>query len=531
VVVLLEGDRVLGRVAAHDPRRNREPVVEHEPQRSADRRRPRGGQPRAADREIAQACGTALGAFHPDHLVEDDPSQARIYSAYLAGQPYELIHRDTGKEAITALTELAPQVVLLDLHLPDMEGFDILRTITERQIPTEVVIITSNASMSSAVQAMQLGARDFVVKPCTKDRLLTTVRNCLDRRRLSEVVATYREEIDRHGYAGFIGSSLVMQGVYRIIDSAARSKAAVFITGESGTGKEVRAEAIHRKSQRAARRFVPINCSAIPKDLMESELFGHVKGAFTGAVRDRQGAVGQAEGGTLFLDEICEMDIALQPKLLRFLQTDSFQRVGDNHIEKADVRIVCATNRNPLEMVAKRLFREDLYYRLYVLPIHLPPLREREGDVVEIAQHFLEAFAREEGKRFRRFAPEAERIVADYPWPGNVRQLQNVIRNAVVLNDGETVTAAMLPALVSPETRIPAAQPTSSEGPAGPGRLPTAGSGVDPTTVIRPLAVLEREAIENALRFFDGNVPEAAHYLGISAATIYRKRSTWERDA
>ncbi|HEY5789995.1 MAG TPA: sigma-54 dependent transcriptional regulator [Gammaproteobacteria bacterium] len=461
-------------------------------------------------------------------LVEDDPSMARAYLAYLDSEPYEVTHVATGREALAELERSLPDLVLLDLRLPDMEGFEILRAIAENEWPTAPVMITGHGSISVAVEAMQLGAREFLVKPFSKDRLVYTLKNVLERQQLSAIVQTYREEIDRHSYCGFIGSSLAMQKVYRIIDSAAATKATVFVTGESGTGKEVCAEAIHRQSPRAKGPFIAVNCGAIPKDLMESELFGHVKGAFSGAIRDRDGAARVAHGGTLFLDEICEMELALQPKLLRFLQTGAFQRVGSSSLENVDVRIICATNRDPQAEVEAGRFREDLYYRLHVLPIALPPLRERHEDTVEIARHFLQRYAAEEGKPFTRFAPEVEEVLTAFDWPGNVRQLQNVVRNIVVLNQGETVTPAMLPAPL--DQPLPASAPVARPaGGSAPAAAPSVGNDAasDLAEAIRPLAELEREAIERAVRLCDGNVPRAAHFLGISAATVYRKKSAW----
>ncbi len=380
---------------------------------------------------------------------------------------------------------------------------------------------------TTAVEAMREGAADFIVKPFAADRLVYTLRNVLERRRLSRVVENLEQEFDRGEFGGFIGGSLAMQAVYQMIDKAAPSSATVFITGESGTGKELCAEAIHEMSPRAKRPFIVINCAAIPKDLMESEIFGHVKGAFTGAVRDRDGAAKLADGGTLFLDEICEMDPNLQTKLLRFVQTGAFQRVGDGRQETVDVRFVCATNRAPLEEVKAGRFREDLYYRLHVVPIHLPPLRERDDDLVRIARRFLTSYAAEENKAFTHFAPACEEILRAYPWPGNVRQLQNVVRNTVVMNDGEAVTPDMLPA---PLDRFAAeAEPELRDPP-----IPDVNSSprpLDPSELIVPLARLEREAIERAVELCDGNVPRAAHYLSISGATIYRKRAAWQKEA
>ena len=281
-----------------------------------------------------------------------------------------------------------------------------------------------------------------------------TSRNALERQKLQNLVATYRDEVGgRSRYHGFIGSAPIMQPIYRIIDSAASSKATVFITGESGTGKEVCAEAIHKASARRNKPFVAINCGAIPKDLIESEIFGHVQGAFTGATKDRDGAASRAHEGTLFLDELCEMEMNMQTKLLRFLQTSSFTKLGGAKLEKVDVRILCATNRDPMREVEEGRFREDLYYRLHVIPIHLPPLRDRDDDAIEIATVLLTQYAKEEGKQFKGFAADVEAMIRAYHWPGNIRQLQNVIRNVVVLNDGEYVTADMAPPPLSPGLR------------------------------------------------------------------------------
>lgn len=412
--------------------------------------------------------------------------------------------------------------------------------------------------MNTAIEAMQLGARDYLVKPFNKDRLLTTLKNSFNSQQLQRIVETYREEIDRHQFCGFIGSSLAMQRVYQVIDSAATSQATVFITGESGTGKEVCADAIHQRSDRAKAPFIALNCGAIPKDLIESEIFGHVKGAFTGAVSDRDGAARAAQGGTLFLDEICEMELSLQSKLLRFLQTGTLQKVGSDRTEKVDVRILCASNKDPMAEVQAGTFREDLYYRLHVLPIHLPPLRERDNDVAEIAQNFLQQYAQEEKKAFTHFDPETERVLSNYDWPGNVRQLQNVVRNIVVLNNGETVTSCMLPAPLdgysarsqSRITPMPAAPHPSPYGmpsqpaatayatPSYPASFSQPAQASAPVmqhanpdtlaTLIRPISELEREAIERAIDLCGGNIPTAAHYLEISAATIYRKRNSWK---
>ena len=444
---------------------------------------------------------------------------ARLYENYLQDEPYDLVHVETGAAALAELRRGTPDAVLLDMVLPDMNGLDILRIISEQGIPTAVVVVTAHGSVDAVVEAMRLGAFDFLIKPFESERLTVTLRNALERQHLNRIVETYRTDFDRKEYCGFIGASLAMQSVYRIIESAAGSKATVFITGESGTGKEICAQAIHGQSPRADKPFIAINCGAIPKDLMESEIFGHVKGAFTGAVSDRDGAARQAAGGTLFLDEVCEMDRSLQAKILRFVQTGSFQKVGGSRTEEVDVRFVCATNRDPLNEVAANRFREDLYYRLHVIPIHVPPLRERDDDVIMIVRKFLADYAREEGKGFARFASECEGIIRAYSWPGNVRQLQNMVRNIVVLNDGEVVVPQMLP---EPLRGI---EPVAAAGKAAAGE-PSPADHVDR---IRPLSEVQQEAIERAIDLCSGNVSKAAHYLGVSPSTIYRRRAAQEK--
>ena len=458
-------------------------------------------------------------------LVEDTVYLARLYEKYLQDEPYDVVHVETGGEALRALEQETPAAVLLDLMLPDMNDLDILKGISEQKMPLSVVVITAHGSVDTAVQAMRYGAFDFLIKPFPAERLIVTLRNALERQHLSRIIETYRNDFDRSAYCGFTGASLAMQSIYRIIDSAASSRATVFISGESGTGKEICAQAIHSRSPRAGHPFIALNCGAIPKDLMESEVFGHVKGTFTGAHSEREGAAARADGGTLFLDEVCEMDLSLQSKLLRFVQTGTYQKVGGNRVEEVDVRFVCATNRDPLEEVSAERFREDLYYRLHVIPIHLPPLREREEDAVLIARSLLADYAQEESKRFARFAPEIEDVIATYSWPGNVRQLQNMVRSIVVLNDGDTVTQDMMP---DPPGAGPARPGNVGLSTSAPVALAAAGqetAPAEPTQRIRPLAEVERVAIERAIELCGGNIAKAAGSLGVSPSTLYRKRA------
>jgi len=467
-------------------------------------------------------------------IVEDSHSIALLYREYLRNEPIQLTLVETGNEALEFIKNNQPQIMLLDLQLPDMDGMSILKYITDEKLSISVLVVTGHGTVNVAVDAMRNGAFDFIEKPFAPERLLITLRNALERQRLSALVDSYKEGF-RDNYHGFIGSSSVMRGVYHIIDSAAPSKATVFITGESGTGKELCAEAIHKESDRKNNAFVAINCAAIPRDLMESEIFGHVKGAFTGAHLTRQGAASTANGGTLFLDEICDMDLDLQTKFLRFIQTGSYQPVGSSELKKADIRFICATNKDPLKEVAAGRFREDLYYRLHVIPITLPALRKRDADVMMIARKFLLEYSEEEGKHFKDFTPQTEAVFLAYNWPGNVRQLQNVMRNIVVLNDNEWVTPEMLP---PPLNGFNIHQiPPSNEGVTMKPSLSSSNAMAfqrfttvlpDSIESIRPLADIERAIIERAVSLCDGNIPKAAIHLGISASTIYRKKQNWD---
>lgn len=467
----------------------------------------------------------------PVLLVEDTRSLAMVYENVLKGAGLQVECAYLAAEAKALHKGAAGRLVLLDLMLPDGDGLDLLTEMRAADPAGKVIVITANGSINRAVQAMRGGAFDFLVKPFDERRLRSAVDNALDEIAKSRKTRAPRSAEETGAFHGFIGRSPEMREVYRLIGEIGRSTATVFITGESGAGKEVAAQAIHTESGRADKPFIALNCGAIPRDLLESEVFGHLKGSFTGAVADKPGAAAAADGGTLFLDEICEMDLALQTKLLRFLQTSTITPVGASTPRKIDARIICATNRNPVEEVRAGRFREDLFYRLHVVPIHLPPLRDRGEDVIEAAEAFLKRFATREGKRFARLSPDLAEIFRKLPWPGNMRQLQNVMWNIVLLHDGEEATPEMMPAglaemgaLSPPANGAAAPAPASAAAPGGGG----VAAMIEPL-VGATMAEIEREFIEATIAAHGGSVPKAARVLDLSPSTIYRKREGWAK--
>jgi len=462
---------------------------------------------------------------HSILLVEDSASQAAAYTAYLLDDPYCVDHVSSGEAALEYLGRNDPGVIILDLGLPGIDGLEVLKQLRAKNVSSSVIIVTDNESVDIAVEALRSGADDYIAKPFDAERLKITVRNATERQGLVKLLQSYRETIDGQRFHGMIGRSPKMLDVYETILNVGPSTASVFITGESGTGKELCAHAVHAESTRKDEPFVALNCAAIPRELMESEIFGHEKGAFTGADGSRDGAATRADRGTLFLDEICDMDLDLQAKLLRFIQAGTFQKVGGDETLRVDIRFVAATNKNPLQEIALGRFREDLYYRLHVIPVVLPPLRERRGDTLLIAYRFLERFCAEEGKNFRQFSPRAEELLENYTWPGNVRELENSVRNTVVLNTGETVTPQMLPDRLS--ERASGKAPTSevSDAPAAEAEVPA--SVAIPEREIEPLHVIERRHIELGIAACDGNISKAAVLLGVNPSTLYRKRRSW----
>jgi two-component system repressor protein LuxO len=454
-------------------------------------------------------------------VIEDDPAVRRLTVAALVAHQNLVRIREAANfaEGIALLRDENFSAAVLSLDGAGSNGTgsaaELVAALREAGLLGPIVATSRKGSVSIAVEAMRGGADDFIVKPYQSADLARRLLNLIRMEAARELPANQPDSDpvgDAEGFEGFIGASDAMRQLYDQIVRIAPSKAPVFITGESGTGKEVCAEAIHARSERASGPFIALNCNAIPKELMESEIFGHVKGAFTGAHEERAGAAELAHGGTLFLDEICDMDIGLQAKLLRFVQTGTVRRVGDIRQRHVDVRFVCATNRDPASDVATGRFREDLYYRLHVLPLHLPPLRERADDVARLARAFLARYAEEEGRAFVGFTPEAEAAIGEFAWPGNVRQLQNVIRRVVVLHNSEYVSAEMLP--FSDGNAHEAARDT--------GQLPRTES-----PAIAPYRMQEQKIIEKALAAFGGNAQKAAAALEIAPSTIYRKLQGW----
>ena len=448
-------------------------------------------------------------------IVDADPAQRRVLAGMVAASGrFQPLTCASPAEAAEAGRDGGQTIVIADLDTIGGPGG--LAAVGGPVRPFLIATSTSG-SLTTAVAAMKSGAADFLAKPIgaktLMERLEAAVSGWQTEFPAPPAPAATREPAA--DFAGFIGTSPAMRAVYEQIRRMAPSRAPVFITGESGTGKELAAEALHAFAGADGRPFVAINCSAIPKDLMESEIFGHVRGAFTGAADNRAGAAELADGGTLFFDEIAEMDLGLQAKLLRFLQTGSFRRVGDGEVRRVNVRIVSATNRNPFAEIEAGNFRADLFYRLHVLPIHLPPLRERREDILPLAEAFLVRFAAEEGRAFSGFDASAEAALRAHAWPGNVRQLANVVRRAVVLDDGATVSTAMLPESI---TDTAASTPVQASGLSPQEPAPVA---------VLPFRLQEQAIIETALAAFDGNIARAAAALEISPSTIYRKRQSW----
>ena len=380
-------------------------------------------------------------------VVDDERSMREMLEILLTGAGHEVELAANVPEAIRAFGDRTHDLVLTDLKLGKGSGFEVLRSVRQKSPQTEVIVMTAFGTSEGAIQAMNLGAYGYLTKPFKRDELQVVVLKALEKRALAQDNSLLREQLaSRTRFAGLVGKSAAMQAVYVVIEKVAPARTTVLITGESGTGKELVARALHARSTRAEGPFTPVNCGAIPEGLIESELFGHVKGAFTGAQDARPGLFAAASGGTLFLDEIGELPLGLQVKLLRAIQERRIRPVGAHEDVELDVRLVAATNRSLTEEVRAGRFREDLYYRLNVVQIRVPPLRERREDVLPLAEHFLRRFGAEQGRGILRLSKEAKRRLDAYPFQGNVRELENVIERAVALSSGNEVTVDELPA-------------------------------------------------------------------------------------
>jgi DNA-binding NtrC family response regulator len=440
-------------------------------------------------------------------LVVDDEANARAALVELLTQEgYEAESAADGRRALELIAELEPEVVLTDLKMPGLDGIGLLQRAKQTSPHIAFVVMTAHGTIETAVQAIQLGAENYLTKPVDVTALLALVTRALEKARLAVEARDLRQRLgEKLTFHNIVGGHPSMQRLFKLMAQVARSRATVLVHGETGTGKELIAAAIHHNSPRSAGPFVRLNCASLAESLLESELFGHEKGAFTGATARRLGRFEQADAGTLFLDEVSEISLPLQVKLLRFLQERELERVGGNETLRVDVRIVAATNKDLRALVAEGRFREDLFYRLNVVELEVPPLRARRSDIPLLAQHFMQEHARANGFAVKRLTDAAIRALMAYPWPGNVRELENAIERAVVLTTTDAIDVEQLPAL-------------------------TSSSRVDDISVLVPgvtLAELERAAILQALEAARGSTQAAADMLGISRRKIQYRLKEW----
>ena len=444
-------------------------------------------------------------------VVDDDLAHRTMLRTMLRSWGYEVHEAEDGDEAIAAVRERTFDAVLTDVRMARVDGISALRGILEYNPALPVVLMTAYSSVETAVEALRLGAYDYLIKPLDFDLLRHTLERALEHSRLSVENRELRRQLtDASAGPGILGRSKAMQDMLQILATVAPTEATVLITGESGTGKELVARALHAGSARSQKPLVTVNCAALAENLLESELFGHEKGSFTGAERRREGRFSQAHGGTLFLDEIGEMPLQLQAKLLRALQEGEVQRVGSDAPITVDVRVLAATNRDLRVEVAERRFREDLYFRLNVITMEVPPLRARAEDIPLLAAHFMERFAARNRKVLKGFSSQAMDVLLRYAWPGNVRELENAVERAVILSTGDLITERELPlALTDERAPVAAVGESAAEG---------AGSLAG-----LPLEEVERRAIVETLREAEDNKSEAARRLGITRATLHNK--------
>ena len=458
----------------------------------------------------------------PKHLllVEDEAPLRAAVAEQLRDLGFDVVEASTGEAALEALAEFAFDILVTDLRLPGIDGTGVIEAAVERYPEIIAIVVTGYGTVRDAVEVIKRGAADFVTKPFQFDELRHALDGAIEQRRLKSENAWLREQLQqRHSFEGIVGRSPVMRDLFQTLETVARTASTILITGETGTGKEVVARAIHHASPRRTQRFVALNCSAIPENLLEAEIFGHVRGAFTGAIGARQGRLEQAHRGTLFLDEVATMGMPLQMKLLRVLQEREFERVGDSQTIKVDVRVIAATNADLLRMVSEGAFREDLYYRLNVIPVTLPPLRDHREDIPLLVQHFLQKFCAEQATAVMTVSQAAMRALMTHSWPGNVRQLENAMERAVALSGGRTqIEISDLPADVG---HVPGAADLI------PGlALPDTGLDFDSF-----IARIEREVIRRALERTGGNKAAAASVLNLKRTTLVEKLKRLEGQA
>ena len=462
-------------------------------------------------------------------VVDDDPTQRRLLQAVLERDGYAVVHAAGGGEAIDRMLRGGgADMLLLDMVMPEMSGLECLAELRSAGVTTPVIVLTANGGIDTVVKAMQAGAQDFFVKPVGPERLLVGVRNALKMTQLTaEVGRLTKRAQGRASFDDIIGDSAPMRMVKALGTRAAKSSIPVLITGESGVGKEVIARALHGASDRAGKPFVAVNCGALPANLAESILFGHEKGAFTGAVDKTLGKFREADGGTLFLDEIGELPLDLHVKLLRALQESEIDPVGGKRPVKIDVRIVSATNRDPAQQVKDGAFREDLFYRLNVFPIEAPSLRDRREDIPALVDHFIARFNAEEGKRIVACAPETQAMLQAFDWPGNVRQLENAVFRAIVLADSPFIQPYDFPSISGVVAPMPEATTTLAQTAPSYADLPPLPEQpiriLDDRGHLRTLEDIERDLIQHAIEVYAGHMSEIARRLGIGRSTLYRK--------
>ncbi len=464
-------------------------------------------------------------------VVDDDPTQRRLVQAVLDREGFQVVHAENGGEAIDRMTKGGgADVVLLDMVMPGLSGMDTLKEMRTAGVGAPVIVLTANGGVDMVVKAMQAGAQDFFIKPASPERITVGIRNALQMGDLSAEVTRLKKHVGgRTSFDDLVGDSAPMRMVKSFGARAAKSAIPVLITGESGVGKEVIARALHGASDRAGKPFVAVNCGALPANLVESILFGHEKGSFTGATDKHLGKFAEANGGTLFLDEIGELPLDMQVKLLRALQEGEIDPVGSKRSVKVDVRILSATNRDLADQVKGGTFREDLVYRLNVDPIEAPALRDRRDDIPALVDHFVARFNVEEGKRVAGCAPETVEMLKAFDWPGNVRQLENAVYRAIVLADAPFLQPHDFPAisgLAAPMPEAPttariaapaAAAPADASMPAAPVSI------LDARGHLRTLEEIERDLIQHAIEVYAGHMSEIARRLGIGRSTLYRK--------